>query len=303
MINKNKIAIIGFGKLGQAIANILEKKKENCKVCSWDIVETGDPRQIPLLSDAVTGSTIVFFSVPSKFFRESVSTVGYLTSETILVSCTKGFDAPLLKFPFEVLKEFYPRNTIGVISGPMISEELEKNLPTRATIASDNPAKIKKVVDLFSGTNLTLEPSEDLVGISLLGILKNIYALALGLSDGLNLGFNFKSCLTLQSFQEMELIIVKSGGKKESLMSPAGIADLLATGYCPKSRNYTYGFKKARGESLEGIMAEGFTNIENVISKAGNVEEYMLLKMIKGIFLDDVNPRVIIDVIKFIERV
>ena len=83
---------------------IFLKEKENCKVCSWDIVETGDPNQIPLLSDAVTGSTIVFFSVPSKFFRESVSTVGYLTSETILVSCTKGFDAPLLKFPFEDLK-------------------------------------------------------------------------------------------------------------------------------------------------------------------------------------------------------
>lgn len=291
MINKNKITIIGFGKLGQAIANILEMKNKSCEVCSWDIVETGDPRQMPLLSEAVTGSAIVFFSIPSKFFREAVSKVGSLRAEIILVSCTKGFDAPSLKFPFEVLKEFYPKNTVGVISGPMLSEELEEGLPTRATVGCDSAVEVKKIIDLFSDTNLTLEPSRDLIGISFLGILKNIYTLALGISDGLELGSNFKSCLTLQSLREMELIIIKSGGEKESLMSPAGIPDFLTTGYCSKSRNYTYGFKKARGESLSGIMAEGITNIENVISKVGNVEEYALLKIIRGIFIDGENPK------------
>ena len=303
MNTKSKFTIIGFGKLGQAIANILERKKESCEVCSWDVVETGDPRQMPSLNEAVAGTDVIFFSVPSKFFREAVSKLGLLPPEIILVSCTKGFDAPALKFPFEILKEFCPKNTIGVISGPMLSEELEENLPTRTMLASDNSAEIKKVADLFSGTNLSLEQSEDLIGVSFLGILKNVYALTLGLSDGLDLGSNFKACLTLQALREMELIIIKSGGKKESLMSFAGISDFLATGYYFKSRNYTFGFRKAKNESLEGIMAEGAANIENVISKIGNVEEYPLLKMIKRIFLEGINPRVIIDVIKFIERI
>ena len=293
MITNSKIAIIGFGKLGQALANILEKKKESCRICSWDIVETGDPRQVSSLNEAVDGSSVIFFSVPSKFFREATSKVGSLQPEVMLVSCTKGFDGPLLKFPFEVLKEFYPRNPIGVISGPMLSEELEKGLPTRATIACDNPAEINKVIGLFSDTKLALEPSGDLVGVSFLGILKNVYALALGLSDGLQLGSNFKSCLTLQSLQEMESILLRSGGKKESLISLSGISDFLASGYDSKSRNYSYGFKKAKDESLEGIMAEGATNIEKVIGKIGNVEEYALLKLIKGIFVDGENPKTI----------
>lgn len=255
MINKNKITIIGFGKLGQALANILEKKG-GCKVRSWDVVETGDPRHVSSLKEAISKSSLILFCVPSKFFGESVLKIGKLQPEVILVSCTKGFDGTSLKFPFEVLKEFYPGNTIGVISGPMLSEELEEKLPTRATNAGDNPPEIKEVVDLFSGPNLILELSEDLIGVSILGILKNIYALALGLADGLELGSNFKSCLTLRSLREMELILIKTSAKKESLLSPAGLSDFLTTGYCPKSRNYTYGFKKARKESLEGIMAE-----------------------------------------------
>lgn len=285
-----EVSIIGFGKLGQALANILEAKKENCHVRSWDIIQTGDPRQVSSLKEAVDGVDVIIFSVPSRFFREAVSKLGLLPPKIILISCTKGFEGVSLKFPFEVLKEFYPRNAVGVISGPMLSEELESGLPTRATIAGDNPAEIKEVVDLFSGTNLILELSEDLIGVSILGILKNTYALALGLADGLELGSNFKSCLTLRSLREMELILIKTLAKKESLLSPAGLSDFLTTGYCPKSRNYTYGFKKARKESLEGIMAEGIVNIEYLIRKAGGVDDLPLLEIIKEIFIENADP-------------
>jgi len=292
-----KVAIIGFGKLGQALANVLEARKGNIQISAWDVVATNDPRQVPTLAESTQNASTLFFSVPSKHFKQCLSQLGQLDQSVFLVSLTKGIDPDSEKLPFELMTLAYPQNPIGVISGPMLSEELEKRLPTKAALASHQKEQVKEIIDLFKGTSLSLEESDDLVGVSLLGILKNVYCLALGLSDGLNLGSNFKSCLVLLSFREMAAIVEENGGRAETITTFAGLPDFITTGYSQKSRNYTYGFKKARGEDLGGIMAEGADNIENVIGKAANLSQYPLLKVIKEVFIQNQDPKVIVRLI------
>lgn len=286
-----KVAIIGFGKLGRSLAKLLSSKPESCEIRAWDVVRTGDPRQIASVKEAVDHSSVIFLVVPSKNFRECLGSLGRLDQNKILVSCTKGLVDSAGTLPYSVLRQSYPSNPIGVISGPMLSEELEELLPTKASLGSDNPEAMKPLAQLFSGSPLSLEISDDPIGVSWLGILKNVYALSLGLSDGLNLGSNFKSCLALLAFREMGSILTKLGGQEKTLLSPSGLSDFLTTGYSSKSRNYTYGYKKARGEDLTSIMAEGAMNIGNTANIIKDLGAYPLLKAIQGIFLEKASHR------------
>ena len=208
-MKQEKIAIIGFGKIGQAFADILDEKKEWCRTCGWDVVETKDPRQVGDIKEAKKDASIIILAIPSRHFGEGAKYLGEVDKNTILISATKGFDASTKKLPIEVLHDTYPKHASGIISGPMLSEELREGFPTRATLAGKNKKRLKEVQELFDGTNLTLEISEDWVGVSLFGILKNIYALATGLSDGLGLGSNFRSCVALQAIREIEEISKK----------------------------------------------------------------------------------------------
>lgn len=287
----SKITFIGFGKLGIALADVLSAKKETCITCGWDVVVTNDPRQVGTLDEATKDASVIFLCVPSEFFSESLKNLKHLSLDVFLISCTKGFDKKTNRLPFEVLRTTFPGNPIGVISGPMLSEELGNGLPTRAILASSNAAVAAEVQKLFFGSNLTLSISEDILGVSLLGILKNVYVLALGLSDGLHLGNNYKSCLALQALQEMQKIIVEKGGKAESIWSEAGVADFLTTGYSTKSRNYTYGFEKARNGHLSDVLSEGIKNISKVRELATPVSHFSLLSIIQKIFIEQADPK------------
>lgn len=288
---KSKIAIIGFGKLGRALADVLEAKKESCLTCAWDIVKTGDHREVDKCDEAVKDAIAVFVVVPSAFFSESLNgLLGCVDKNTVLVSCVKGLDDKTGNLPIKLLEKNFPKNPVAVLSGPMLSEELKNGLPTRAVIASKKSSQVKQIIDLFQGTSLILAPSNDPIGSSFYGILKNIYALALGLSDGLELGANFKSCLALQAAKEMKKIVKSAGGKDETFLSEAGLADFLATGYSPKSRNYSYGFKKAKGEELNNELVEGVKNLEAVLKTTEKIKLPLLLA-VKNIFLNNQDPK------------
>lgn len=280
-----KVTIVGFGKLGQSLATVLSAKKD-LQVFGWDVVQTNHPLQHKNLEELLPESLAVIVAVPSEHFANCSTLLKSVNKSTILVSCTKGIDPKTNKLPYEILKESFPQNPIAVVSGPMLSEELENNLPTVASIASDKEINVKEAVELFSETCLSLVYSNDPIGTSLLGILKNVYALSLGLSDGLGMGSNFKSCLSLIALTEISNILEVCGGNKNSILSPAGVSDFLTTGYSEKSRNYSYGFKFGKGENLEGIMAEGVKNIANVGARVGNTSDFKLFNGIKSIFLE-----------------
>ena len=294
-----KIAIIGFGRFGKALANILEAKKETHEICVWDIAETGDRRQVKKCEEALLGAEIVLIAVPSTFFGESLKNLSCVPKNAMIASCTKGFDGKTNKLPIEILKQAFPKNPLGVLSGPMLSEELGEGLPTKATFASTSKKDAEKVIRMFKGTNLALEYSKDIKSVSLLGILKNVYALGTGLSDGLSLGSNFRSCVALRAVKEMKEILSETGGKKESFMTYAGLSDFLTTAYSPKSRNYQYGHawgegKKAGDNLAEEIcpeLVEGVDNIARIKKYTRRASEKPLFRAIENIFMKNKEPK------------
>ncbi len=284
------ITFIGFGAFGQALAGVLEKK-EGIDIKAWDVQDTGKECQVDKVSDAIKDAEVIFFAVPSQFFVQCVSKIEGIPESAILVTGTKGMDPETNKLPFEVLQDHFSNNKIAVLSGPMLADELNEGLPTTATIASDSSDSIKRLKALFEGTQVSLKESDDMIGTALLGVLKNVYVLALGLSDGLKMGADFKASLVQRAEIEMKEIIHRLGAHRETMQTPAGMGDFLATGYSSSSRNYSYGLGFATGDVEEGKTVEGIKNIDNIIGRLGDASDLPFLMAVKGIFKDGADAR------------
>ncbi|RMD51087.1 hypothetical protein D6827_02835, partial [Candidatus Parcubacteria bacterium] len=245
-----KIAIIGFGKFGRALADILTKNNDN-QILAWDIAKIDDYRWRSNRSEVINGADFIFFAVPSAFFSQAVVDIENIPQNAILISGTKGVDAHTGKFPYEVLQTAFPQNTVAVLGGPMLASELAEGKMTAADIAVKHFDDFQKIEALFQNTNLSVGYCNDLLGVSLSGVLKNIYTLLFGLSDGLSLGANFKACLVRNAIQEMSRIIEVLGGDRETVFGYAAIGDLLATGYSDLSRNYRFGYSFANGKNMD----------------------------------------------------
>lgn len=288
-----KISIIGFGNLGQALEKVLSNKKPKPLIRAWDVINTGHPCQTKDLIKATQDANFIFFAIPSEHIQDCLSKLPTLPSKTTLITCTKGLDKTTGLLPIQLLRKKFPKNPVAVLSGPMLADELRQLLPTKATIASLKSNSLKPITKLFASTCLTLETSTDEIGISFLGVLKNIYAIGLGLVDGLKLGHNLKACVALQAIIEMDQIIQQLKGKPNSIWQTAGMADFLTTGFSPNSRNYNYGYMTAIGRNPTGSSAEGVKNLTTVWKLLKNPTQFPLLHKIKKIIINRQSPNLI----------
>ncbi|PIX62188.1 hypothetical protein CO057_02805 [Candidatus Uhrbacteria bacterium CG_4_9_14_0_2_um_filter_41_50] len=286
-----KITFIGFGHFGRAVASLLEHK-EDIEIRAWDTAATGHSCQIEDVEEAVKGAELVIFGVPSAFFADCLKGIKGIPESAVLVSGTKGIDAKSGKLPFEMLEEAFPKNQVAVLSGPMLADELEKGIQTCGTVAARDRKTFAVVLGAFENTSLKLCFSKDILGVALAGVLKNVYTLAFGLSDGLKMGANFKSCVVVQAIREMQTIIQVIGGEAGTMMTHAGIGDLLATGYSDASRNYQYGFSVGAEEKLESReTVEGIGNIDTVLSKLPDKNSFPLMIAIEDIFMKNAEAK------------
>jgi glycerol-3-phosphate dehydrogenase (NAD(P)+) len=148
-----------------------------------------------------------------------------------------------------------------------------------------------RIQELFNDTQVELKISDDVIGTAALGVMKNVYVLGLGLSDGLGLGDEFKKKLVALARLEMEQMLEKLGAKKETIDTPAGMGDFLATGYSSSSRNYQYGFGFAKGEIKDNLTAEGIKNIQNLSIRLSDISDLSFFNAIKSIFINNADPR------------
>jgi len=227
-MDKPKVVIVGFGKFGQTLADVLGVEDE-CTVCGVDVDTKNDPRQVKNPWEAIQGAAVIFLVVPSACFSKGLEHLKGLRSNVILVACSKGFDGITGKLPFEVLKGRFPKNPVVVLSGPSLADELRQGLPTRVTLASSNTAAITFLQGLFSKTIIFPKAAHDMIGVSLLGILKNVYTLALGASDGKELGNDFKSILVQQAACEITAIVkINRGHEKTFLRIPRSETPIMS---------------------------------------------------------------------------
>ncbi len=279
----HKILIVGAGEIGSALAQVLQKHKpvlwdHKPKLCTHG----SDLREL------AQNAQIVFLCIPSHAIDEcSVNLKEGLSKKTILVSLTKGLERKTGQLTSELLSEHFGRGRIALLGGPMLAEELRQNLPTQATLASTRKT-YDSVAPIFKDTIISLEHTTDVQGVSAAGVLKNVYALSLGMAQGLKLGDNAKGVLIHQAVKEMGIVISKLGGRSKTALSLAGIADLEATANSNYSHNKTAGMQLATSGKAK-IMSEGALSLPLLTKRLGK-DLPPLLNTIKQVVLHRKDP-------------
>jgi glycerol-3-phosphate dehydrogenase (NAD(P)+) len=291
-------AILGAGSLGTALAKLLAPKLESLVLVSIEseCVEgiNRDHRNPKYLTSVqlaphvratmdygeALAMPLIIFAVPTAAIRseaEKLAALG-LPSNTPLLSCAKGIECHTGERMSQILREIFPSNPIGILTGPNHAEEIAAELVTCAVVASDNPHLAEALQELFTLPHFRVYTSDDVAGIELGGAVKNVYAIAAGMAHGLGLGDNAVAALVTRALAEMTRLGVALGGKKETFAGLSGVGDLIVTCFSEHSRNHRVGLALGTGQSLEdavaalGMVAEGVPNtlsIHDAARKAG----------------------------------
>jgi glycerol-3-phosphate dehydrogenase (NAD(P)+) len=291
-------AILGAGSLGTALAKLLAPKLESIILVSieQDCVEgiNRDHRNPKYLTSVelaprvratmdhreALAMPLVIFAVPTAAIRpeaEQLAVLG-LSPNTPLLSCAKGIERNTGERLSQILRDVFPANPIGILSGPNHAEEIAQDLVTCAVVASDNPQLAEALQELFTLPHFRTYTSDDVAGVELGGAVKNVYAIAAGMAHGLGLGDNAVAALVTRALTEMTRLGVALGGNHETFSGLSGVGDLIVTCFSEHSRNHRVGLALGTGQSLEdavaalGMVAEGVPNtlsIHDAARKAG----------------------------------
>jgi glycerol-3-phosphate dehydrogenase (NAD(P)+) len=311
-MEKNKIMILGGGSWGTALASLLAKNKE--EVFFWvrnkeqfrSIKETREnkkylpnikiPDTVKVVNsyrEAIDICNIVVLAIPSQNIRGLlVELKDYLSNSTLVVNVSKGIEQKTLKTISEVCKEIIPNNPYIVLSGPSHAEEVGKDLPTTVVAASENKNYAKKIQEIFTSNTFRVYTNEDVKGVELGGSLKNVIAIASGISDGLGYGDNTKAALMNRGIIEISRLADKLGADKMTFLGLAGIGDLIVTCTSMHSRNRRAGILIGKGKSVEeaikevGMVVEGIYTTEAAfkLAKENNVEMPIVEELYKIIY-------------------
>ena len=232
------------------------------------------------LTEALEGSELVLMVTSVAGLRDSVELIkqagyGHLP---ILTAC-KGFELDTGLLTFQVVKDVLPGNKkIGVLSGPSFAQELAQQLPCAVVLASENKEWIEELIPQLNTGVMRLYGSNDAVGVAVGGAVKNIMAIATGLSDGLEYGLNARAALVTRGLAEITRLAVAMGAQPKTLMGLAGIGDLILTCTGALSRNRRVGLGLAEGKELHqvlmeiGHVSEGVSTIEEVFNTAAKYQ-------------------------------
>jgi glycerol-3-phosphate dehydrogenase (NAD(P)+) len=269
------VGIIGAGSWGTALALLLHENRLPVTLWGHDAAQiaaltatrenTAYLPGVPLpesfrftaeLGDLV-GCDLLLLVTPSKAAREVAARLSTtaLPASTVLLSCTKGVERGSGLRMSEIVAESLPRNPVAVLSGPSHAEEVARKMPTAIVLGCRDHAVLARLQPAFSTPFFRAYTNDDVAGIELGGALKNIFALAAGVSDGLGLGDNSKAALVTRALAELIRLGVALGGKRETFQGLSGIGDLMVTCFSRHSRNRAVGERLGRGERLADIVA------------------------------------------------
>lgn len=286
----NEIAIIGTGAYGLSVALSLLKKNKSIKM--WvESEEKADylnknrnnpgilpnitiPDTIEFSNDyeyVIKNSSIIFIAVAAKFVGPVAKELSNLDiKDKHFCILSKGIEQNTCEFVTDVFKRYIKSKKVAVISGPSFAIDLASNQPIGLTIASKNKETINFIRKVMQNDMLKLRSSNDLIGVELSGSIKNVIAIAAGILEGLGYAESTRSFLITESLHDIKNLIYGLGGKKKTILSFAGVGDLLLTATSTKSRNYSYGILIGQGKIKE---------TEEYV-KTNTVEGYYTLKSI-----------------------
>ncbi len=264
-----KISVIGDGGWGTALAILLNSKgldvtlwsafpeyaqemrskKENVKFLKG--IALPDGVKITCDTEDVSGADVTFFAVPSEHLRKVAEKFRGRKLGAI-VSATKGIENGSLKRASEVLLEYFPKEEISVLSGPSISGEVAKGMPTAVVLASSG-GKCEDIRPVLMTETFRVYTSQDVLGVEIGGSVKNVIAIAAGISDGMGFGTNTKAGLLTRGLAEITRLGVKMGARSETFRGLSGLGDLATTCLSRQSRNRWFGEEIGRGRKADDI--------------------------------------------------
>lgn len=292
------IAVIGAGAWGTALAISLARQQQEVRLWGRNPRQLTDlavtrcnQRYLPgirlpetvricsQLAEALFGVTDILIAVPSSAFREQLRALKpYLRAESRLVWATKGLDPETNQLLSEVVaKEIAPDLPMAVLSGPSFAKEVATDLPTAVAVASNNERWSQDLVQRFHYGHFRVYLSRDMVGVQLGGAVKNVLAIACGISDGIGFGANARCALITRGLAEMVRLGVAKGAQQSTFMGLSGLGDLILTSTDDQSRNRRFGLALGRGSSL----IEAKKQIDQVVEGQRNaIEVYHLAQQL-----------------------
>jgi len=294
-----KIAILGAGSWGTALAIVLSRSRRPHEISLWarnaalaESIRADRENEAYLpgsklpegirvhsqLETALSGAQFILGAMPSARARTAyTSALSFATAGASFVSATKGLEPGTHMRMSEViaqvvLPKFAPR--IAVISGPSFAAEAARGEPTAVALASRDAALATELQEEFAGPNFRLYTNDDVLGVELAGAMKNVIAIAAGACQGLGLGSNALAALITRGLAEMARLAVALGARPETLSGLAGLGDLVLTCTGSLSRNRFVGIELGKGRSLREILsnmrmvAEGVHTTEPLLALA-----------------------------------
>ena len=269
------IAIVGAGGWGTALAGLWAK--DGREVFLWvhnadrvaHMRETREnshylsgikiPQSVcvtPELGDCACADLIVLVT-PSTALREITMLLRKMIGDThaVFLSCTKGIEDRTGMRMSQILCSVFPENRIAVLSGPNLAAEVARDLPTATVIGCQDADCAANLQRALGSPRFRIYTSPDIISIELGGALKNVFAIAAGICDGLGLGDNAKAALVSRSLAELVRLGQAMGGNANAFYGLSGAGDLILTCYSERSRNHNVGQRLGKGESLAEIMA------------------------------------------------
>jgi glycerol-3-phosphate dehydrogenase (NAD(P)+) len=316
-----QIGVIGAGSWGTTLANLLAKKGLNITLWAYEeelitsiaasqenalylpgiklssqIVPTGS------LKDVCQHKDLLLIVTPSQIVRHIMQQIlPYLSPQQILINASKGIENKTLLTMSEVVREallLKDGQRLAVLSGPSFAREVSEEIPTAVTIASENLDLAQQLQEIFSTPYFRVYTNPDVTGVELGGALKNVIAIAAGISDGLSFGNNTRAALITRGVAEISRLALKRGADPLTLSGLSGMGDLVLTCTGELSRNRTVGIKLGQGMVLSQILkemkmvAEGIKTAESAYDLSTKMKVAMpITEQVYYILYQNKNPR------------
>jgi glycerol-3-phosphate dehydrogenase (NAD(P)+) len=291
-MNRKNISVLGGGSWGTVLAylaslngnqvnlwmrdNNLAEEINNTRINERYLPNLDLGKNITATSqiEDIKESDLIIFCVPSDAFRDvSLLASSFINENTFLVTATKGVEKDDFSLMSKILEEYYSKNLIGILSGPNLAEEIANHHLSGTVIASKHKILRDEVIQNLSTDFFRIYENDDPYGVEMGGALKNIYAIACGIADGLNSGENTIGMIMTRGLGEMSRLATDLGANPQTFLGLAGVGDLITTCASPLSRNHQFG--KYIGEGL---------SVEEAKQKIGQtIEGLKTLKVVKNI--------------------
>lgn len=319
-----KIGVIGSGSFGTALGSLLADKGYDVLLWtrSQEMVDSVNQnhrnfRHLPdlvlppkltastSLEEVVQGKDMIVSAPPSHALSEILHRIkDILPAKIPIVSASKGIENNSLRLVSEIFESELPgsyHSQLSYLSGPSFAKEIVSKVPTIVSIASKNEATARKVQEIFSFTYFRTYWTPDVVGVEIGGALKNVIAIAAGVSDGLGFGQNTRAALITRGLTEISRMGLKMGADPMTFLGPSGMGDLVLTCCGEASRNRTVGFRLGKGEKLKDIlnsMNEVAEGVKTTMS-AKNLSDKMQVEMaitqeVYKMLYEDKDPKLVV---------